>query len=151
MADADLDALIRQLAKQQNKALTAAVKKRRDRAIALAAKAKDAGSKQRQRQLAGEQRIALGGGHDDGTAGARSVRRLRGKTSMQWVTSVTYCCGSEAASGQAEEAEANGEPGSQSRQRRGASPNATATSVTRFDASAAGGTASVIVSGAVMA
>ncbi len=52
MADADLDALIRQLAKQQNKALTAAVKKRRDRAIALAAKAKDAGSKQRQRQLA---------------------------------------------------------------------------------------------------
>jgi hypothetical protein len=42
MADADLDALIRQLAKQQNKALTAAVKKRRDRTIALAAKAKDA-------------------------------------------------------------------------------------------------------------
>lgn len=52
MADADLDALIRQLAKQQNKALTAAVKKRRDRTIALAAKAKDAGSKQHDRQLA---------------------------------------------------------------------------------------------------
>jgi hypothetical protein len=52
MADADLDALIRQLAKQQNKALTAAVKKQRDRTIALAAKAKDADSKQRQRQLA---------------------------------------------------------------------------------------------------
>ena len=52
MADADLDALIRQLAKQQNKALTASVKKRRDRAIALAAKAKDAETKQRQRQLA---------------------------------------------------------------------------------------------------
>ncbi|MDO8981419.1 MAG: hypothetical protein Q7V17_19545 [Afipia sp.] len=52
MADADLDALIRQLAKQQNKALTAAVKKRRDRAVALAAKAKDAESRQRQRQLA---------------------------------------------------------------------------------------------------
>ncbi len=52
MADADLDALIRQLAKQQNKALTAAVKMRRDRAIALAAKAKDAETKQRQRQLA---------------------------------------------------------------------------------------------------
>ncbi len=52
MADADLDALIRQLAKQQTKALTAAVKKRRDRAVALAAKAKDAGTKQHQRQLA---------------------------------------------------------------------------------------------------
>lgn len=52
MADADLDALIRQLAKQQNKALTAAVKKRRDRTIAAAAKAKDAETKQRQRQLA---------------------------------------------------------------------------------------------------
>lgn len=52
MADADLDALIRQLAKQQTKALTAAVKKRRDRAIALAARAKDAASKQHDRQLA---------------------------------------------------------------------------------------------------
>lgn len=52
MADADLDVLIRQLAKQQNKALTAAVKKRRDRAIALIAKAKDAETKQRHRQLA---------------------------------------------------------------------------------------------------
>ncbi|CAN5388359.1 hypothetical protein BH10PSE11_BH10PSE11_38290 [soil metagenome] len=52
MADADLDALIRQLAKQQTKALTAAVKKRRDRAVDLAAKAKDAETKQRHRQLA---------------------------------------------------------------------------------------------------
>lgn len=52
MADADLDALIRQLAKQQTKALTAAVKKRRDRTVALAAKAKDAETKQRHRQLA---------------------------------------------------------------------------------------------------
>jgi hypothetical protein len=52
MADADLDALIRQLAKQQTKALTTAMKKRRDRAVALAAKAKDAETKQRHRQLA---------------------------------------------------------------------------------------------------
>lgn len=54
MADADLDALIRQLAKQQHKTLTAAVKKQRDRTLALAAKAKDAESKQRYRQLAKE-------------------------------------------------------------------------------------------------
>lgn len=52
MADADLDALIRQLAKQQQKTLTAAIKKRRDRATALAAKAKDADAKKHQRQLA---------------------------------------------------------------------------------------------------
>lgn len=52
MADADLDVIIRQLAKQQNKTLIAAVKKRRDRHIALAAKAKDAEAKQRQRQMA---------------------------------------------------------------------------------------------------
>lgn len=52
MADADLDALIRQLAKQQHKTLTAAIKKRRDRTLALADKAKDTESRKRQRQLA---------------------------------------------------------------------------------------------------
>ena len=39
MADADLDVVIRQLAKQQYKALMAAAKKRRDRYAGLAAKA----------------------------------------------------------------------------------------------------------------
>jgi hypothetical protein len=52
MADADLDVIIRQLAKQQHKSLAAAVKARRDRYLALAAKAKDAPGKQRFRQLA---------------------------------------------------------------------------------------------------
>ncbi len=52
MADADLDAIIRQLAKQQHKTLTAAVKKQRDRYAALAARAKDAQGKQLNRQLA---------------------------------------------------------------------------------------------------
>ena len=41
---------------------------------------------------------------------------------MQWVTIVTYCFENEAASGQAEEAVANREPGSQRRRRRGVSP-----------------------------
>ncbi|MBY0380916.1 MAG: hypothetical protein K2W78_03215 [Xanthobacteraceae bacterium] len=54
MADVDLDALIRKLAKQQHKSLMAAVKSRKDRYNALAAKAKDAGSKQRYRRLAKE-------------------------------------------------------------------------------------------------
>lgn len=52
MADADLDAIIRQLAKQQHKTLTAAVKKQRDRYASLAAKAKDGAAKQQFRQLA---------------------------------------------------------------------------------------------------
>ncbi|KRR16411.1 hypothetical protein CQ14_16165 [Bradyrhizobium lablabi] len=41
MAEADLDVLIRQIAKTQNKSLMAAVKKRRDQIMARAAKAKD--------------------------------------------------------------------------------------------------------------
>jgi hypothetical protein len=41
MAEADLDVVIRQIAKQQNKGLMAAAKKRRDQYMARAAKAKD--------------------------------------------------------------------------------------------------------------
>src|SRR4051812_22034309 len=53
MADADLDAVIRQLAKQQNKSLMAAIKGRRDRFADLAAKAKDKETKEKYRLLAG--------------------------------------------------------------------------------------------------
>jgi hypothetical protein len=52
MADADLDVVIRKLAKQQNKGLMAAAKSRRDRLIALAAKAKDKETRERYRQIA---------------------------------------------------------------------------------------------------
>ena len=41
MAEAELDVVIRQIAKAQNKTLMAAVKKRRDQIMARAAKAKD--------------------------------------------------------------------------------------------------------------
>lgn len=54
MADADLDVIIRQLAKQQTKTLTAATKTRRDRYLGLAAKAKDAAAKARFKALAKE-------------------------------------------------------------------------------------------------
>ncbi|KQW21089.1 hypothetical protein ASC80_13195 [Afipia sp. Root123D2] len=67
MADADLDVVIRQLAKQQHKTLTAVVKKRRDRYNSLAVKAKDAEAKQRYRQLAKD-------AQDLGTA---AVKRLQ--------------------------------------------------------------------------
>jgi 1-aminocyclopropane-1-carboxylate deaminase/D-cysteine desulfhydrase-like pyridoxal-dependent ACC family enzyme len=52
MADADLDVVIRQLAKQQNKGLMAAVKGRRDRYIGLAAKAKNKETKEKYKQIA---------------------------------------------------------------------------------------------------
>ncbi|HEY0328680.1 MAG TPA: hypothetical protein VGC77_06220 [Rhodopseudomonas sp.] len=54
MADADLDVIIRQLAKQQTRTLTAATKTRRDRYLGLAAKAKDAAAKARFKELARE-------------------------------------------------------------------------------------------------
>lgn len=52
MADADLDVVIRQLAKQQNKSLIAAAKNRRDRYIGLAAKAKNGEARARYRLIA---------------------------------------------------------------------------------------------------
>jgi hypothetical protein len=52
MAEADLDAVIRQLAKQQNKVLMAAAKGRRDRFAGLAAKAKNKETKEKYKQIA---------------------------------------------------------------------------------------------------
>jgi hypothetical protein len=52
MAEADLDVVIRLLAKQQNKGLMAAAKSRRNRYIGLAAKAKDKDTKERYKQIA---------------------------------------------------------------------------------------------------
>jgi len=52
MAEADLDVVIRQIAKAQNKTLMAAVKKRRDRIMAQAAKSKDKESRDKFRLIA---------------------------------------------------------------------------------------------------
>jgi hypothetical protein len=52
MAEADLDVVIRQLAKQQNKVLMAAAKGRRDRYAGLAAKAKNKETKEKYKQIA---------------------------------------------------------------------------------------------------
>jgi hypothetical protein len=52
MAEADLDVVIRSMAKTQNRSLLAAAKKRHDRFMALAAKAKDSEARQRYRQTA---------------------------------------------------------------------------------------------------
>jgi hypothetical protein len=52
MAEADLDVVIRQLAKRQNKTLMAAAKSRRDRYAGLAAKAKNKETKEKYKQIA---------------------------------------------------------------------------------------------------
>jgi len=52
MAEADLEIVIRQIAKVQNKSLMAAVKKRRDQIMARAAKAKDKESRDQLRLMA---------------------------------------------------------------------------------------------------
>ena len=52
MAEADLDVVIRQLAKAQHKSLTAAVKKRRDQIMARAAKTKDKAARDQLRSVA---------------------------------------------------------------------------------------------------
>lgn len=52
MANGDLDVVIRQLAKQQNKAILAAAKGQRDRYAGLAAKAKDKEIRDQYRQIA---------------------------------------------------------------------------------------------------
>jgi hypothetical protein len=52
MAEADLDVVIRQIAKMQHKSLMGAAKKRRDFHLARAAKAKDKGTRDRSKQAA---------------------------------------------------------------------------------------------------
>ena len=52
MAEADLDVVIRLIAKKQIKSLTEAAKKRHDRFMGLAAKAKDKATKARYKQIA---------------------------------------------------------------------------------------------------
>jgi hypothetical protein len=52
MAEADLDAVIRSIAKTQNKILMDAARKRRDRLMALSGKAKDKDTRQQYKQAA---------------------------------------------------------------------------------------------------
>ncbi|UGV26402.1 hypothetical protein E0H22_12300 [Rhodopseudomonas boonkerdii] len=67
MAGADIDVVIRQTAKQQNKTILAAIKARRDHFAGLAAKAKDAGTRERYKQAA---RDVM----EQGTAAARRLQ-----------------------------------------------------------------------------
>ena len=67
MAEADLDVVIRQIAKAQGKSLTAAIKKRRDQIMARAAKAKD-------RQVRDQLRLVARSTMELGVAAARRLQ-----------------------------------------------------------------------------
>jgi hypothetical protein len=67
MADADLDVVIRHLAKQQKKGLLAAAKSRRDRYIGLAAKAKNKETREKYKLIAKNTM-------EQGTAAARRLQ-----------------------------------------------------------------------------
>src|SRR6476659_6201541 len=76
MADADLDIVIRTLAKQHNKSLMAAAKKRHDQFMARSAKAKDKEAKAQYRHLAKSTLLHA-------TATAKTAANLRGQRRRQ--------------------------------------------------------------------
>ena len=81
MAEADLDIVIRQIAKTQNKNLIAAVKKRRDQMMARAAKAKDKETRDRFRLIA---RSTM----ELGTAAARRLQNSAENTADSYARAI---------------------------------------------------------------
>ena len=83
MAEADLDAVIRQIAKAQNKSLMAAVKKRRDQIMARAAKAKDKDAKDQLKHLAKSATL-------HGVAAAKRLKNSAENTAYSYARAITY-------------------------------------------------------------
>ncbi|NOJ46336.1 hypothetical protein [Bradyrhizobium archetypum] len=81
MAEADLDVVIRQIAKTQNKALMAAVKKRRDQIMARAAKSKDKDTRNQFRLIA---RSTM----ELGTAAARRLQNSAQNTADSYARAI---------------------------------------------------------------
>ena len=99
MANSDLDVVIRQLAKQQNKGLLAAAKKQRDRYASLAAKAKDKPAKDRFRQLAKDTM-------EHATAAARRLQISADNAADSFARSMRQAAAEQAGQAQAEQAKA---------------------------------------------
>jgi hypothetical protein len=83
MAEADLDVVIRQIAKAQNKSLMAAAKKRRDQYLARAAKAKDKEARDRLRLLAKSTMR-------HGTAAAKRLQNSADNTADSYARAIKY-------------------------------------------------------------
>jgi hypothetical protein len=90
MAEADLDVVIRRLAKQQYKELMAAVKTRRDRYLALAASAKDRPARDKYRQIARETVV-------QGTAAAKRLQISADNAADSFARSMRLAAGAIAA------------------------------------------------------
>ncbi|MBA7469310.1 MAG: hypothetical protein DI543_06015 [Bradyrhizobium icense] len=100
MAEADLDAVIRQTAKIQHKSLMAAVKKRRDQIMARAAKAKDKHGRDELRMVA---RSTL----ELGTAAARRLQNSAEIAADSYARAIRHAAG-EAAKAAAKPAKKEG-------------------------------------------
>ena len=83
MAEADLDAVIRQIAKAQNKSLIAAVKKRRDQIMARAAKAKDKDARDQLKHLAKSAML-------HGAAAAKRLQNSAENTADSYARAIKY-------------------------------------------------------------
>jgi hypothetical protein len=98
MAEADLDVVIRQLAKQQHKTLLAAAKTRRDRFNNLAAKAKDKPNRDRLRHIA---RSTM----EQATAAARRLQISADNAADSYARSMRQAAAESAAAASAAKAE----------------------------------------------
>lgn len=98
MAEADLDAVIRQLAKQQNKSLMGAAKKRSTRYMAKAAKAKDKDAKTRLKLMA---KSAM----EHGLAAAKRLQNSADNTADSYARAIKYAAEEIAAMRPAKKAE----------------------------------------------
>ena len=83
MAEADLDVVIRQIAKAQNKSLMAAAKKRRDQYLARATKAKDKEARERLRLLAKSTML-------HGTAAAKRLQNSADNTADSYARAIKH-------------------------------------------------------------
>ena len=98
MAEADLDLVIRQFAKAQNKSLMAAVKKRRDQIMARAAKAKDKETRDQFRLIA-KSTLLLG------TAAAKRLQNSADNTADSYARAIKNAAEEIAAKKPAKKAE----------------------------------------------
>jgi len=102
MAEADLDIVIRQIAKAQNKNLLAAVKKRRDQIMARAAKAKDRETRDQFRLIAKSTMLL-------GTAAAKRLQNSAENTADSYARAIRNAA-EEAAAAKAAAAKAAKKP-----------------------------------------
>jgi hypothetical protein len=94
MAEADLDVVIRQIAKTQNKSLMAAVKKRRDQIMARAAKAKDKETRDQFRLIAKSTTLL-------GTAAAKRLQNSAENTADSYARAIRNAAEEAAAAAKA--------------------------------------------------